>query len=844
MSNFIDETEYSNNTKTEANYDMNKHFNTKEEDINFNKEIKVIHRDGTVTGLDLYKIREVIDWAIGDLNDCKANVLESKAKVHLKNNIRTSEIQAALIQAAKELCEVDPDWRIVAGRLLIWNYYKDVVAERKFGYGDISQTIKYLINQSNYSATIYESYSEEELKEASNWIVESLDEYGLSILDKEYDIAGAVKLTSRYCLPNELPQESYLILSLYLASVEKDYSSTNKNRRLYYVKEFYKAISNKKISLATPLLMNLRKPNGNLASCFIIQMDDTLESIMDKIKDIALISKKGGGVGVHLSNIRASGSWINKRANKSKGVLSWCKLINDVAIAVDQGGTRAGAVTVALDAWHLDILEFLEMQVENGDQRRKSFDLFPQVVIPDLLMERSKSNDDWYLVDPYEVNLKLNINLNNYWGNDFIKAYQIVENAISKGELTLYKKIKAKDLIKSILKTQIETGMPYLFFKDEVNRCNPNKNSGMIYSSNLCVESYSNFNKELAHTCNLVSLNLANINGHSISTETLELLEVEDAKELNRLREEVELHDMCSLAVRILDNSIELTTPPIEGSADHNKAYRTIGVGAMGLADWLANKRLNYKNLDEINNLFEDIAFYCTKASMILAKEREPYPKFKGSEWSKGKLLGSKTIYEVLEKSSKSKLPEEVENNPNLSIEVKSQLSNHLKVKNEARWLLLKEEIIQHGIRNSQITAIAPNTSTSLLQGCTASVLPPFNLEYYDKNGNGHTYISVPLIKERKWYYQSNKYLNQEVVIDAVSTIQFWIDTGISMELLLNLNPGIYWVMEPERSLKAADIYNLIMRAWEKKCKTVYYVRSIQLDRMSENKNSCESCAN
>ncbi|MEO2083659.1 MAG: ribonucleoside-diphosphate reductase subunit alpha, partial [Desulfurobacteriaceae bacterium] len=500
--------------------------------------------------------------------------------------------------------------------------------------------------------------------------------------------------------------------------------------------------------------------------------------------------------------IRAQGSWIKKVFGASGGIVPWAKILNDVAVAVNQEGKRAGAVTIALDVWHLDIFDFLELKTENGDLRRKAFDIFPQVVIPDLFMERVKYDQDWLLVDPYEVEKKFGFKLYELWGEEFEKAYMQVENESEK--LKLKKRIKAKELLKEILKTQVATGLPYIFFKDTANRLNPLKHDGYIGNGNLCMESFSNFRPSkgfktylkggkivneisepgLVHTCNLLSINLANI---------------EDDKELE---------DAVRTAVRILDNTIELTSPPILESKLHNNRYRTIGIGTLGLADYLAKREIPYgrQSLNVIDKLYEKIAFFGIDESANLAAERGAFPAFEGSEWSRGILIGKDAEFFLKESSLKDK------------------------------WLELIEKVKKNGLRNGQLFAIAPNTSSGLLQGSTPGVLPPFSRFYIDKNQKQAVPICPPYIKERFWFYRESKFMDQKEVIDVIATIQKWVDSGISMELLFNLNLGI----------RAKDIYETVMYAWEKGIKTIYYVRTIQKDSQQaiSKKEECVACAN
>jgi ribonucleoside-diphosphate reductase alpha chain len=737
--------------------------------------ILVMRRDGSPTNLDITKIRAVVEWACTGQN-INSITLEAGLTTRLRNGVTTRDIQDNLIDCALGMCSPDePAWRYVAGRLHIWSLWKDTQVSRGFGYGDYSAAVEFQVAAKRYDRQILQ-YSTQELAEAGTWINPDWD--------RDYDYAGAVLLTKRYLLTNELPQEAYLTCALLLASKEQP------EVRLTVARAFYEAIAQRKISLATPILANLRIPQGSLSSCFIIGMDDNLESIFAEITNAARISKNGGGVGVNVSRIRATGSWVMGKENASGGVIPWIKLLNDTAIAVNQGGRRAGAVTIGLDIWHLDVPEFLEMQAENGDRRRKAYDVFPQLVIVDEFMRRVEAKEQWTLVDPYEVKEQLGIELAQEWGDGFEAAYQTIEAALGK-KIKLYKQVDARELFKHIMRSQVETGMPYLAFKDTINRANPNKHEGYIPGVNLCCESFSNVKPGLeAHCCNLVSLNLANL-------------------------EQAEIADAAKLAVRILDNTIEITQPPFKDSKAHNDKYRTIGVGCMGLADWLAKRHLSYQSLAEISHLFEEVAYWCTSASMELAKERGAYAAFPGSEWSKGKLLGSKSLSEIL------------------------PLTN-----DRERWQQLSQDVQTYGIRNSHITAIAPNTSSSLVQGCTASILPTYSKFFYDKWAKGTVPIAPPFIEDCFWFYRENKSLDQKIVVKAVAVMQQWIDTGISMELLFNLNQGIYFSDEPQRAVKAKDIFETLVLAWKEGCKAVYYVRTVQKDDFKESSEGCVACAN
>lgn len=699
--------------------------------------------------------------------------------------ISSEKIQDILINYAVSMTSFEEsDWTYLAGKLLMRKTQEGVFKNRGFSYGNFYETIKKMVELGVYDSRLSE-YGEEEIRELEKEIDISRDMI--------YDYAGANMFVNRYLLKYdgkifELPQEVFMCIAMLLA--------INEENRVLVAKNFYNALSLKKISLATPILANLRVPNGNLSSCFITAMDDNIESIFYNIDTIAKISKNGGGAGLNISRIRAKNSMVNGYHNASGGVIPWIKIINDTAVAVNQQGRRAGAVTVALDSWHLDIESFLELQTENGDQRGKAYDIYPQVVVSDLFMERVEKNLEWTLLDPYEIRMKYGVELCELYGEEFEKKYLEIEKD---RDITLKKIVKARELFKEIMKTQIETGMPYIFFKDRANLMNHNSHVGMIGNGNLCMESFSNFSpsrdfKESidensgvrkvklgeVHICNLVSLNLAEI-------------------------EREELEKNVNIAVRILDNTIDLTKTPIKESDKHNRNYRAIGVGTMGLADYLAREYMIYEeSILEIDELFEEIALYSLKSSALLAKERGSYPMFKGSQWDRG-VFFQKDEKWYLENSKYSQ-----------------------------KWKEIFELVKEYGIRNGELTAVAPNTSTSLLMGSTASVNPTFSRFYIEKNQKGAVPRVVKYLKDRSWFYPEFKNVDPQTYVKIMGRIGKWTTQGVSMELIFDLN----------KNIKAKDIYDTLMTAWKEGCKSVYYIRTIQKStNIMNEKEECESCS-
>lgn len=754
---------------------------------------KVIKRNGQIADFDISKISKTVERALQGF-ELDENELLNTVPSFYKENMPASKINQALILSALNLTSVlEPDWKNVAGRLRMFDLYKDVKIYRQEKNAVPYDYVKFLdfaIKNNIYSADIREKYSPAEIQEAAGFIVPELD--------LVYDYAGANLLIKRYLCEFddhivELPQEMFLSIALLIEQNE------DKAVRMAQVKDTYLKLADRKISLGTPLLMNLRRPNGNLSSCFITVMDDNRDSIFYVIDQISAISKFGGGVGVNISRVRAKGARIKGIKNASGGVIPWIRIINDTAIAVNQQGKRKGAVTVSLDMWHLDIENFLELRTENGDQRMKAYDIFPQVVIPDLFMQKVENNEKWLLVDPQEVRTKYHQEIADLWGAEFEKLYNQLYFDAQFGKLEMYKFVSAKELLKRLMKSQIETGMPYIAFKDTLNRYNPNKHDGVIVGTNLCTESHSNVRPAkfgpkriengkiisetydgLVHVCNLLSINLANV------------------------EDDDELKSICQTSVRILDNAIDFTRVPILEGTLHNQRYRTIGIGAMGLADYLAKNNIPYNaSAEVVDDLFEKMAIYNIRASIEIAKQKGPFGAYQGSEWQKGVILG------------------------------KTQVWFNANSKYKQEWNDIYENLQKYGIRNSQISAIAPNTSSSLIQGCTASVLPIYSKFFVETHGKGSIPNCPPFIKDKFWFYQENRNIDQRKIIEIMARINKWIDTGISIELMYNLN----------RDIRAKDIYETIMKAWKNEIKTLYYTRTIQKDGSSVAKEECVSCA-
>lgn len=722
-------------------------------------------RDGRKENFDVEKIKRVIEWATAGL-DVNPLVLESKFDEFIKEDISTGDIQSNLIYHSRILCSPDePEWSNVAGRLETMLKWKQTqVFEKSFYY-----YIQEQLEKGVYKHTGIKKWTKRELIELGKYIDQNRD--------LEHSYGSVLTAHQKYLMNGESIQQMHMVNAMIIASVDP------KEVRLDFAKQVYDALSLRKLSLATPWLSNLRA-DKNISSCFIIGVNDSMESIADNWKNAAMISKFGGGLGIDMSKIRAKGASVNGINNASKGISSWTKVFNDIAVAVDQGGKRAGAFTVHVPIWHRDVEDFIEIQTENGDFRKKAFDIFPQISFHDLFMKEVIKDDGgtWHTFCPHEVKKKLGINLHGSYNKEFNDNYRKCVNAHRRDKLKNVGSYNARELLKSIMKIQFETGLPYLDFIDHINAMNPNAHDGSIPCANLCTESFSNVVADkYAHTCNLLSIVVGRVDSNE------------------------EMIALAELGTHILDNGITLTTAPIKESKDHNERYRTIGIGIQGLHDYLAKNNIQWENTKEISKVAELIEYGCVKQSCKLAEERGKYPAFDGSKWDTG---------EMIDHFSK---------NSNLDLD----------------WKALQECINKVGIRNSQLTSPAPNTSTSIFMDAAAGVMPVYSAFFNEDNKTGKFSVYGMYLKEKPLAYERTQArIDQKTLAKMVGGLQKFVDTGISAEYLFDLNKDDF---------SAKDLYDLIITAWKEKTKAVYYIRSIKkgedIDVITGGESACVGCA-
>lgn len=724
--------------------------------------MKVIKRNGKFEEYNCKKIKKAIEFACDGLN---VNPLELEAKFDetLYDGVSTKSIQDNLILHSKNLASpLNDSWLLVAGRLATMNRWNETRAYHKPFLSFVKQQMK----EGIWKHKNFNVYSDDDLVKIGELIVKDRD--------LQHTIASVETAESKYLSKNECIQHIFIGNAMLYASVEKP------SERMYWVEKWYNELSLLEDSLASPQLMNMRKGLNN-ASCFIIAPDDNIDSIYDSFKDVAHISKSGGGLGFFAGLIRAKGSKLMGENGASGGVIPMLKVFNDTLVYVNQAGKRKGAGTAALPIWHNDILDFLDIQTEVGDPRSKCFDIQPQITFSDLFMEKliEDKTQTWLTFCPHEVKEVLGINIGYLFNDDFKLAYKEIEQAYKEGKLKVVTEHVINDLWKHYLMVFFERGRPYATFIDKINRDNPNKHDGVILCGNLCQESFSNTKPDYyAHTCSLASLVVGRIPVNKLSEKAASL-------------------------TRLLNNGMSITSAPIKESENHMRDYRTIGIGIQGMADILAREDKTYEDLDFITEVAERIQFGFVSESIKMAKEFSPYPKFKGSRWDVGDIFDEYHLNSVC---------------------------------SDLDWLSLKNECKQWGIYNSQGTSPAPNTSTSIFMMASAGFMPHYAEYFFEDNKDGKTPVSSMYGNENPLFYAfSIGYHDQSKLTKAVGAGQKFVDTGISAEYVLDRNI---------HKITAKDVDNILKNAWINGNKTVYYLRTVKEgESLVKTADVCAACA-
>lgn len=711
--------------------------------------------------------------------------LQEKFASFTKPGMSQKDSIDALIKAAVELTTPEaPAWEMISARILSYRSEKNITRlEEEMGLKTFYRKVKYMTEEGLYGDYILQNYSEEEINEAATFID--------SERNKLLNYSGLDLLLKRYVIKNysgkviERVQEMFLGIALHLAMPEKE-------DRLMWVRRIYDLLSKLEVTMATPTLSNSRKPSHQLSSCFIDTVPDSLDGIYRSLDNFSQVSKFGGGMGMYFGKVRATGGNIRGFKGVAGGVIRWMRLVNDTAVAVDQLGMRQGAVAVYLDVWHKDLPEFLQLRTNNGDDRMKAHDIFPAICYPALFwkMAEEDMNQNWSLFCPNEIMRIKGYCLEDCYGEEWERKYLDCVN----DQRLSRRVISIKDIVRLILRSAVETGTPFTFNRDTVNRANPNGHKGMIYCSNLCTEIAQNMapietvSKEVETkdgdtvvvtttrpgefvVCNLASLSLGRL----------------------PLEDEEKMREKVATVVRALDNVINLNFYPVPYAQLTNQRYRSIGLGISGYHHALAKRRIKWESeehLEFMDKVFETINRAAILASSNLAKEKGSYQFFEGSDWQTG-VYFDKRGYD------------------------------------SAEWQDVRKTVALQGMRNAYLLAVAPTSSTSIIAGTTAGLDPimkRFFLE--EKKGSMLPRVAPELSDETYWMYKSAYLINQKWSVRASGVRQRHIDQAQSMNLYIT------------NDFTMRQILDLYLLAWKEGVKTIYYVRSKSLEV-----EECESCS-
>ena len=766
------------------------------DDNKIKRKVNIVDASGVLVELDNNKLFNKIKNACINLQLVNPSKIIEEALKNIYDGATIQELDKALIFASRQLIESEPEYNFVTARLLLNNIQYEVFGQ------DISDDILET-HYKNYFIEAIEKGIKAELLSPKLKVFD-LDKLSKALVcerDLQFKYLGLQTLYDRYFLHIqgrriELPQIFFMRVAMGLALNEAD-------KELRAI-EFYNVLSSFDFMSSTPTLFNSGTMHSQLSSCYLTTVSDDLIGIYDAIKENALLSKFAGGLGNDWSGVRAMGSTIKGTNGKSQGVIPFLKVVNDTAVAVNQGGKRKGAVCTYLETWHYDIEEFLELRKNTGDERRRCHDMNSANWIPDLFMKRVYQQEDWTLFSPHEVN-----ELHDKYGKDFENTYLKYEAMAKNGKVKVFKTIPALQLWRKILTMLFETGHPWITFKDPCNIRSPQQHVGVVHSSNLCTEITLNTNTEEIAVCNLGSVNLVNhIKDGQVDLEKLE--------------------KTIKIAMRMLDNVIDINFYPVKKAETSNLRHRPVGLGFMGFQDVLHMLRISYASNSAVefaDYSMELIAYYAYKASNELAKEKGKYSSYDGSLWSQG----------ILPIDS-------------LSLLANERGQNYLQVDNKSKldWSLLRESIKNFGMRNSNCLAIAPTATISNIIGVSASIEPTYQNLFVKSNLSGEfTVVNEYLVNDLKklnlwdevmlsdikYFDGSLKYIDRipdslkqlyltafemdpSWLVESASRRQKWIDQAQSLNL---------YVAEPS-GRKLDELYKL---AWIRGLKTTYYLRTM-----------------
>ena len=762
--------------------------------------IRITLADGSLAPLDMARLNTIISEACEGLAEVDGELIQRDTLKNLYDGVAIKDVNTALVMTARTLVEREPNYSFVTARLLM-----DTLRAEALGFLNVTDSATHHEMADLYAKALpayVEKGVEYELLDPALKGYD-LERMGKAIdheRDQQFTYLGLQTLYDRYFIHKdgvrfELPQVFFMRVAMGLALQEKD-----KEARAI---EFYNLLSSFDYMASTPTLFNAGTLRPQLSSCYLTTVPDDLSGIYKAIHDNAMLSKFAGGLGNDWTPVRALGSYIKGTNGKSQGVVPFLKVVNDTAVAVNQGGKRKGAVCAYLETWHLDIEEFLELRKNTGDDRRRTHDMNTANWIPDLFMKRVFDDGKWTLFSPSEVP-----DLHDLTGKAFEERYEYYEALTEYSKIKVFKVVQAKDLWRKMLSMLFETGHPWLTFKDPCNLRSPQQHVGVVHSSNLCTEITLNTNADEIAVCNLGSINLPN---HIVDGKL-------DTAKLART---------VKTAVRMLDNVIDINYYSVPQAQNSNFKHRPVGLGIMGFQDALYLQHIPYGSdaaVEFADKSMEAVSYYAIQASCDLADERGAYQTFDGSLWSKGILpLDSQQIL----------------------IEARGQKYIDVDLTESLDWAPVRERV-KKGIRNSNIMAIAPTATIANITGVSQSIEPTYQNLYVKSNLSGEfTVINPYLVRDLKarglWdsvmindlkYYdgsvQQIERIPQELkdlyatafevetkwIVDAASRRQKWIDQAQSLNLYIAGASG-----------KKLDVtYRM---AWYRGLKTTYYLRAL-----------------
>jgi ribonucleoside-diphosphate reductase alpha chain len=764
------------------------------------KGYKVILEDGQEDVLDMDRVHRMVGEACEGLEGTDPQMIIDEANKNLYDGVSIEDVKTSLVMTARTLVEKEPNYTYVTARILQDNIRTEALTYLGMQPQATQQEMESLYPEA-LRRFIAKGIENDILnKELLEMDIEKLGNAIKSERDGNFTYLGLQTLYDRYFIHDnelryELPQVFFMRVAMGLALREE--------QREEKAIEFYNLLSSFDYMSSTPTLFNAGTKHSQLSSCYLTTVPDDLHGIYGAIQDNAMLSKWAGGLGNDWTPVRGLGSQIKGTNGKSQGVVPFLKVVNDTAVAVNQGGKRKGAVCSYLETWHVDIEEFVELRKNTGDDRRRTHDMNTANWVPDLFLKRVSEDKEWTLFTPSDTP-----DLHDLYGLEFEKKYEEYEALTQTGEIDFYKKIDAKELWKKMLSMVFETGHPWITFKDACNLRSPQQHVGVVHSSNLCTEITLNTSQEEIAVCNLGSVNLT----HHLKDGAID---------------EDKLERTINTAIRMLDNVIDINYYAVKAAETSNMKHRPIGLGIMGFHDALYMIGTPYASQEAVefaDKSMEMVSYYAIKASSDLAAERGSYSSFEGSLWSQG-ILPLDSI----------KLLKESRGDDYLEQDESSTMD----------WDTLRETVKTQGIRNSNVMAIAPTATIANITGVSQSIEPTYQNLYVKSNLSGEfTVTNIPMVEKLKelglWdavmindlkYYDGSlggiSRIPEDVkelyatafeieprwLIDAASRRQKWIDQSQSLNLYINEPNG-----------KKLDI--MYRMAWLRGLKTTYYLRS------------------